>query len=89
MGQCERIGKVVFCKPNDVFVTPGAVAWNRIAVASLKVRWITCIGTIVEPTVEDDRSAVVPRITGSAYSVGRNEFDIDPDDSLRDGFRIE
>lgn len=45
-------------------------------------------GTIVESTTEGGRSAVVPRIRGSAHITGRHEFVIDPVDPLRDGFRI-
>lgn len=48
----------------------------------------TFTGTVVETTMEGDRSAVVPRITGSAHVTGRNEFVLDPDDPLRDGFRL-
>lgn len=49
----------------------------------------TFTGRIVEVTTEGDRSAVVPRIRGSAHITGRNEFVIDPDDPLRNGFRLE
>lgn len=48
----------------------------------------TFTGTIVELASDGERSAVVPRISGSAHITGRNEFVIDPDDPLRDGFRL-
>ena len=48
----------------------------------------TFTGTIDEVTTEDGRSAVVPRITGSAHITGHNQLLIDPDDPLRDGFDL-
>ncbi len=48
----------------------------------------TFTGTIVETTSEGGRSAVVPRIGGSAHITGHNRFVIDPDDPLRDGFDL-
>lgn len=48
----------------------------------------TFTGTIVESRTDGERATVVPRISGSAHVTGRNEFVIDPDDPLRDGFRL-
>jgi len=39
-------------------------------------------------TEVDQRVAIVPRVTGNAYFTGRNEFWIDPADSLGQGFLI-
>jgi trans-L-3-hydroxyproline dehydratase len=51
------------------------------------------IGTVFRGEVVGEKSyggydAVVPKITGSAHITGRNEFVIDPDDPLRDGFFV-
>ncbi|MDG5777186.1 proline racemase family protein [Haloarculaceae archaeon H-GB1-1] len=43
-------------------------------------------GEIAEETTYGGSGAVVPRITGSAHITGRNEFVVDPEDPLRDGF---
>jgi proline racemase len=43
-------------------------------------------GRIVATTTFGQYQAVIPEIEGSAHIVGRNEFLIDPDDPLRDGF---
>jgi trans-L-3-hydroxyproline dehydratase len=32
--------------------------------------------------------AVVPRVSGTAYFTGRNEFWLDPEDTLGEGFMI-
>lgn len=51
------------------------------------------IGTIFRGEVAREKAyggydAIVPKITGSAHITGRNEFVIDPDDPLRDGFFV-
>jgi proline racemase len=43
-------------------------------------------GRIVGTTTFGQYQAVIPEVEGSAHIVGRNEFLIDPDDPLRDGF---
>jgi trans-L-3-hydroxyproline dehydratase len=45
-------------------------------------------GKITKTRVYAGYDAVVPQIRGSAYITGRNEFVIDPEDPLRDGFLI-
>ncbi|MDG5778962.1 proline racemase family protein [Haloarculaceae archaeon H-GB2-1] len=45
-------------------------------------------GEIAERTEYGEYDAVVPRITGSAHITGRNEFVIDPEDPLGDGFFV-
>lgn len=45
-------------------------------------------GEIARKEVYGGYDAVVPRITGSAHITGRNEFVIDPDDPLRNGFFV-
>lgn len=45
-------------------------------------------GEVVREEEFGGHSAVVPKITGSAHVTGRNEFVIDPDDPLRDGFFV-
>ena len=47
------------------------------------------VGRIVESTTYGDDDAVVPEIRGTAHIVGRNEFVIDPEDPLRDGFFLQ
>ncbi|ELY54175.1 proline racemase [Natronococcus amylolyticus DSM 10524] len=51
------------------------------------------IGTVFRGTITGKEpyggyDAIVPRISGSAYVTGRNEFVIDPEDPLSDGFLI-
>ncbi|MDX1613332.1 MAG: proline racemase family protein [Candidatus Promineifilaceae bacterium] len=46
----------------------------------------TFIGEIVETTTFGTYQAVVPKITGRAHIVGRNELLLDPEDPLRYGF---
>ena len=46
----------------------------------------TFTGEIVEETTFGPYAAVVPRVTGTAYIVGRNELLIDPEDPLGEGF---
>jgi proline racemase len=41
---------------------------------------------VLEDTEFGPFPAVVPEVGGSASITGRNEFFIDPDDALRDGF---
>ncbi len=48
----------------------------------------TFTGEVVEETTFGPYAAVVPRVTGTAYVVGRNEWWIDPEDPLRDGFLL-
>ena len=43
-------------------------------------------GRIIETTNFGSYSAVIPEVEGSAYITGRNEFFIDPEDPLREGF---
>jgi trans-L-3-hydroxyproline dehydratase len=45
-------------------------------------------GTVARETDYGPHRAVVPRVEGSAYVVGRNEWLIDPDDPLKDGFLL-
>ena len=47
----------------------------------------TCfIGQVVEATEYGPYQAVIPSVTGAAFITGRNEWLIDPDDPLKDGF---
>jgi trans-L-3-hydroxyproline dehydratase len=47
----------------------------------------TCFtGRVIDTTTFGEHEAVIPEIEGSAFIVGRQEFVIDPDDPLRDGF---
>jgi trans-L-3-hydroxyproline dehydratase len=48
----------------------------------------TFVGEIVAETTFGSHSAVVPRVTGTAYVVGRSEWLIDPDDPLATGFLL-
>ena len=48
----------------------------------------TFTGEVVEVTTFGPFPAVVPRVTGTAYIVGRNELLIDPDDPLGQGFLL-
>ena len=48
----------------------------------------TFSGEVVEATTFGPYPAVVPRVSGTAYVVGRNEWIIDPDDPLREGFLL-
>jgi trans-L-3-hydroxyproline dehydratase len=43
-------------------------------------------GKVVEETTFGPHRAIIPEVEGSAYIVGRNEFLIDPDDPLQNGF---
>lgn len=43
-------------------------------------------GEIVQTTKFGQYEAVIPKVTGTAYITGRNEWLIDPDDPLCDGF---
>ncbi|MFQ5794232.1 MAG: proline racemase family protein [Candidatus Bipolaricaulia bacterium] len=43
-------------------------------------------GRIVQTTQYGSYDAIIPEIEGTAYITGQNEFFIDPDDPLRDGF---
>lgn len=45
-------------------------------------------GEIVREKAYGGYNAIVPKITGSAHITGRNEFVIDPDDPLHNGFFI-
>lgn len=45
-------------------------------------------GEIVETTQVGDLPAIIPQITGTAHITGRNEWLLDPDDPLREGFFI-
>jgi len=47
----------------------------------------TCFkGRVVEATNYGPYQAVIPSVTGAAFITGRNEWLIDPDDPLKDGF---
>lgn len=48
----------------------------------------TFTGEVVEETIFGPYPAVVPQVSGTAYVVGRNEWVIDPNDPLRDGFLL-
>ena len=48
----------------------------------------TFTGEVVEATTFGPYPAVVPRVSGTAYIVGRNEWVIDPADPLREGFLL-
>ena len=48
----------------------------------------TFTGEVVEETTFGPYSAVVPRVSGTAYVVGRSEWLIDPNDPLRNGFLL-
>ena len=43
-------------------------------------------GKVVETTTFGPHDAVIPEVEGSAWIVGRNEFLMDPEDPLKDGF---
>lgn len=45
-------------------------------------------GEIAKEETYGEYDAIIPKITGSAHITGRNEFVIDPEDPLRDGFFI-
>jgi trans-L-3-hydroxyproline dehydratase len=46
----------------------------------------TFTGEVVEETRFGPYPAIIPRVSGAAYIVGRNEWLIDPADPLRYGF---
>jgi trans-L-3-hydroxyproline dehydratase len=48
----------------------------------------TFTGEVVEATTFGPYPAIVPRVTGTAYLVGRSEWFIDPGDALRGGFLL-
>lgn len=43
-------------------------------------------GRVVETTAFGNYDAVIPEVEGTAYITGRNEFLVDPEDPLRNGF---
>ncbi len=43
-------------------------------------------GRVVKPTKYGSYDAVIPAVEGNAYITGKNEFYIDPDDPLQNGF---
>jgi len=43
---------------------------------------------VVEETAAGGLRAIIPRVTGTAFITGRNEFLLDPEDPLRDGFML-
>lgn len=43
-------------------------------------------GRVVKTTIFGPHQAVIPEVEGTAHITGRNEFLIDPEDELRDGF---
>src|SRR5690606_33786089 len=45
-------------------------------------------GEIVDTTQVGELPAIIPQITGTAHITGRNEWLLDPDDPLREGFFI-
>jgi len=57
---------------------------DRIAIAS--ILGTTFTGRVVETTHFGPYPAIIPEIEGTAHIVGRQEFLIDPQDPLRDGF---
>ena len=48
----------------------------------------TFTGEVVEETTFGPYTAVIPQVSGTAYVVGRNEWVIDPNDPLREGFLL-
>jgi trans-L-3-hydroxyproline dehydratase len=48
----------------------------------------TFTGEVVEATTFGPYPAVIPRVTGTAHIIGRNEWLIDPEDPLRHGFLL-
>lgn len=46
-------------------------------------------GRVLEETKVGEFDAIIPEITGSAYVTGMHTFVIDPDDPLKEGFRID
>ena len=48
----------------------------------------TFTGEVAEVTTFGAYQAVIPRVTGTAHVIGRNELLIDPRDPLRDGFLL-
>ncbi len=48
----------------------------------------TFTGEVVEATTFEPYAAVVPRVSGTAYIVGRSEWVIDPRDPLAEGFLL-
>jgi trans-L-3-hydroxyproline dehydratase len=46
----------------------------------------TFTGRVLRTTTFGEYEAVVPEVEGTAHITGRNEWLIDPDDALRDGF---
>jgi len=48
----------------------------------------TFSGRVVGRTVVGDYAAIVPEIEGAAWITGEHTFIVDPDDPLRDGFRL-
>lgn len=44
------------------------------------------VGRVAETTVFGPHQAIIPEVEGTAHITGRNEFLIDPDDELREGF---
>jgi len=46
-------------------------------------------GRIVDETTFGGRPAIVPEVEGQAYITGRQEFLIDPEDPLGDGFLVK
>ncbi|MFC1482153.1 proline racemase family protein, partial [Candidatus Neomarinimicrobiota bacterium] len=46
----------------------------------------TFTGKVVEETTFGPRKAIIPEVEGTAYITGINEFVIDPDDPLKQGF---
>jgi len=46
-------------------------------------------GTIVkETTLEDGRTAIIPRVEGSAYITQYSEVVVDPEDIFPEGYRV-
>ena len=46
----------------------------------------TASGKILRTSTFGPYAAVIPEVSGDAHITGRNEFLIDPDDPLKDGF---
>ena len=65
----------------------GQIGLGRPAVIE-SILGTTFSGEVVAETTFGPYQAVIPRVTGTAYVVGRNELLIDPDDPLGKGFLL-
>lgn len=46
-------------------------------------------GEITKETRVGNYQAIIPKVTGSAYITGFNQFLVDPKDSLKNGFLLD